>query len=67
MSNDAVKSIAVIGCGSIGERHIRNLKAITTATITACDPDRQRREYILNTYGIQVFQDYRRVFENHIS
>jgi predicted dehydrogenase len=66
MSINTVKTIMVIGCGSVGERHIRNLKSIAAAAIIACDPDRQRREHIKNTYGIKVFRNYREAFQNHI-
>ncbi len=32
----------VIGCGSIGQRHIRNLRSLGARVITAFDPDRAR-------------------------
>ena len=34
--------ILVVGCGSIGQRHIRNLRALGEADVRAYDPDRSR-------------------------
>lgn len=36
--------LAVIGCGSIGQRHMANLQALGTADILAFDPQAARRE-----------------------
>ena len=35
--------IAVLGCGSIGQRHLRNLRALGLADLDAVDPDPIRR------------------------
>jgi predicted dehydrogenase len=37
----------VIGCGSIGQRHIRNLRALGATTIAAYDPDAARLERVV--------------------
>lgn len=58
--------ILVIGCGSIGERHIRNLKATTSAVIFACDRDRERCEHIKDTYKVKVFRDYEEAFKENV-
>lgn len=36
--------IVVVGAGSIGQRHIRNLRALGVSDIVAVDPDGERRE-----------------------
>lgn len=50
--------ILVIGCGSAGERHIKNLKSLALAEIIACDQSQERLEYIKGEYAIEVFRDY---------
>lgn len=45
----------VMGCGSIGRRHIRNLSALSAGDIIAYDVSQERladvaREYNINTY-----------------
>ena len=56
--------ILVIGCGSIGERHIKNLKSLALAEIFACDRDKVRREYIKDKYKVKVFQNYEEAFSS---
>lgn len=46
----------VIGCGSVGQRHLRNLKSVG-AYVIAYDPDPSRNEEIAKKYEIQVFDD----------
>jgi len=50
--------ILVIGCGSIGERHIRNLQALNLAEITVCDLNSERLNYIKDTYHVSSITDY---------
>ncbi len=45
----------VIGCGSIGRRHIRNLIFLGAEKIVACEPDPSRRTQVQNQFGIAVF------------
>ncbi len=45
-------SIFVIGCGSIGERHIRNLRSLGEGNISAFDPDAKRLEEISRRYEV---------------
>jgi len=57
----------VVGCGSIGERHIRNLKQMKVVEIVACDTRKDRcleikRKYCLN----ETFQDYREALRQEI-
>jgi len=46
--------IFIIGCGSIGERHIRNLLKLGYRDITAVDTDNLRLEHLRNEYKISV-------------
>ncbi|MBI4833603.1 MAG: Gfo/Idh/MocA family oxidoreductase [Planctomycetes bacterium] len=46
--------ILVVGCGSIGERHIRNLKALGVDEIIACDTDKARLNSIKQKYQVTV-------------
>lgn len=54
----------VVGCGSIGERHIRNLKNLSDGEIIACDINRERLSVIEKKYDILVSTDSRGVL-NH--
>ena len=47
--------IAVIGCGSIGKRHIRNLLALGVHDIIAYDKDAKLLAAVENDTGIKVF------------
>lgn len=44
--------ILVIGCGSIGERHIRNLKSIQAGEISAYDVNLERLSTVTKKYGV---------------
>ncbi len=43
--------IAVIGCGSIGRRHIRNLLALGTKEVIGCDTNPGRADAVKADYG----------------
>ena len=45
----------VVGCGSIGERHIKNLKSLNAGEILAYDLDTDRLCEIKDKYKIQVY------------
>ena len=47
----------VTGCGSIGKRHIRNLKALNAGEITAHDAKPERCHEVEQQYGIKTFDD----------
>lgn len=47
--------ILVLGCGSIGKRHIRNLISMKAGGITACDPDSGKLDYVKKEFSIEVF------------
>jgi len=48
-----IMKILVVGCGSIGERHIRNLKMLSVDKIIACDTNPDRLALIKDKYNIQ--------------
>lgn len=49
--------ILVVGCGSIGERHIRNLKMLSVDEIIACDTNPERLALMKEKYDIQAYTD----------
>jgi len=51
------KSFLVIGCGSIGNRHLANLKTIGVSNLGVFDVNRSRCEKIREKYKIAVFFD----------
>ena len=42
--NSTVDKLLVVGCGSIGERHIRCLGSCADVEVTPCDPRAERLE-----------------------
>ena len=50
-------SLLVIGCGGIGERHLRCFQKTGRARVIACDADAGRRERMAATYGVPVAAD----------
>lgn len=49
--------ILVIGCGSIGRRHIKNLLTLKVCDITAYDVDKNRLENIRNEFSVECISD----------
>ncbi len=43
----------VVGCGSIGRRHIANLQILKAGEILACEPQAERRAEIASRFGIE--------------
>src|SRR5579864_3815427 len=52
LSND---SVVVIGCGSIGSRHIENLCRLGIAKIAAVDPVGERLKTVGERFEIELF------------
>ena len=50
-------SVLIVGCGSIGERHLRCFLNTGRATATACDRDSSRLAHIAATYAVPVTTD----------
>jgi predicted dehydrogenase len=51
------KNILVIGCGSIGERHLRCLQHTGRATVFACDTNSVLLQKMRQEYGVAAFDD----------
>jgi predicted dehydrogenase len=49
--------VLVLGCGSIGVRHIAHLIQLGVTDIQAADPDSTKREQTRDRYGIPVYMD----------
>ena len=49
--------VVVIGCGSIGKRHLRNLLALGVADVVAYDPREDRREEVRTTLNVETISD----------
>jgi len=47
-------SFLIIGCGSIGKRHIANLLTLQAGSILAFDPEPERRRDVASRFGIGV-------------
>lgn len=56
-------SVLIIGAGSIGQRHSRNLYSLGIRNITVCDVDVQRLELIKKELTVKVCQDYKKALE----
>jgi len=49
--------LLVIGCGSIGERHIRNLRSLSVDNILACDTNSDRLHLMKEKYDAEIYKD----------
>lgn len=56
-------NILVVGCGSIGERHIRNLIEISSYNIIAFDTSKERLDFIKERYDVETCDDIERCFD----
>src|SRR5262245_59131351 len=54
----------VIGCGSIGKRHIGNLIACRAGEVTAFDVRDDRRAEVESRFGISVFGQLEEAWKN---
>ena len=45
----------VVGCGSIGRRHLRNLRELGVGNLAVCDPDPDRAAPMISELGIPHF------------
>lgn len=50
--------IFVLGCGSIGKRHIENLKKLGFSDIVAYDPNEEKRKETAKRFNIEVFDKF---------
>jgi predicted dehydrogenase len=56
---------AVLGCGSIGKRHIRNLQALAAGQIVAFDPRPDCRREVTTQFGIPVVDTLGKVWDRY--
>jgi predicted dehydrogenase len=59
----APRRIAVIGCGSIGRRHLANLLTLGASEIIGCDPDPGRRAEVAAGLGVACLADLAAVWD----
>lgn len=52
----------VIGCGSIGERHIKNLNNLSAGEILVHDINKERLQLIKKRYNIDIYKDIEEAF-----
>lgn len=57
--NSPLSRCLVIGCGSIGERHVRTFLATGRVSIVACDPRPAIRERMKESYGVATVTDWK--------
>ncbi|MBS0631980.1 MAG: Gfo/Idh/MocA family oxidoreductase [Verrucomicrobia bacterium] len=55
----SLTTILVIGCGSIGERHLRCFLQTSRARVTACESNPALAAKIAETYAVEVLNDWR--------
>lgn len=59
--------VLVVGCGSIGERHIRNMKNIKNLEIIVCDEREDKLKKMCENYNIQeTYSNFRKALEKNI-
>ena len=58
--------ILIVGCGSIGKRHIKNLKSFLKGNILACDLNESRLVYVRKKYGIDTYKDYDKALSRNV-
>lgn len=51
-------SILIIGCGSIGERHLRCFQQVAGCTVVACDTREEILARMAQTYGVATCTDW---------
>ncbi|MDB6128342.1 MAG: hypothetical protein JWM35_2238 [Verrucomicrobia bacterium] len=56
-------SILIVGCGSIGERHLRCFQQTGRAKAFACDSNAALLERLAGSYSVETFADYARGLE----
>ncbi|HRE83851.1 MAG TPA: Gfo/Idh/MocA family oxidoreductase [Opitutaceae bacterium] len=53
-------AVLIIGCGSIGERHLRCFQSTGRARLTACDTSPVLLENMAKTYGVETRSDWKK-------
>ena len=60
-----MNSILIIGCGSIGERHLRCFQKTGRAAVTGCDANPQILAAIAQTYAVSTVTDWKQAVEQN--
>jgi predicted dehydrogenase len=55
LANPEIKSALIVGAGSIGRRHLANLKKLGLNKLAACDPHPERLEYVAVEFHAECF------------
>ena len=55
LANPEIKSALIAGAGSIGRRHISNLRKLGLTKLAACDPHPERLEYVASEFQVECF------------
>jgi predicted dehydrogenase len=55
LANSELNSALVVGAGSIGRRHLSNLKKLGVHKLAACDPHPDRLEYVAKEFQAESF------------
>ena len=55
MADRGLHSVLVLGCGSIGERHLRCFQKTGRATVAACDSNATLLARMRDEYGVETF------------
>jgi predicted dehydrogenase len=58
MKTDFGGNILVVGAGSIGRRHLRNLRALGVETLAACDPASNNLAEAVKESSVEAYDDF---------
>lgn len=64
---NSTRRFAIIGCGSIGKRHIGNLLALQAGEVIGCDPQAERRRELEARFGLACADSLEAVWEHRPS
>lgn len=56
--------LLVIGCGSIGKRHLGNLKLLSAGELVAYDKKQERRDEVRQKYGVEIASSFEDAMQN---
>lgn len=57
----------VVGCGSIGQRHIRNLLSLSVGEVIACDMRQDRLQTLSERYGLRTYTDVEQALKQRVT
>lgn len=52
------RSVLVLGAGSIGRRHLANLRRLCVGRLSTCDPDEGRRQHIAAEFQVETYSEF---------